>query len=154
MTRPKFHMCLQLADLPKPDRKVDQSVYGAFYTKDAFRYYPPARRLTAPSVFGAGMATFWKQLNTTQATVSSSKLIGLLALSPRCRSLQHLSIRAQHLSLQNRHRPVSMTPQPRLTGSIPQMNRAPPLSRMSRGSRASSQMVPQIVSIISWLRRD
>merc|ERR1711865_396104 len=69
-------MCLQLADLPKPDRKVDQSVYGAFYTKDAFRYYPPARRVTAPSVFGAGMATFWKhnacRAESTESTASSS----------------------------------------------------------------------------------
>jgi len=38
MTRTKFHMCLQLADLPKPDRKLDKKVYGPFYTKDAFRY--------------------------------------------------------------------------------------------------------------------
>jgi len=106
MTRPKFHMCLQLADLPKPDRKVDQSVYGAFYTKDAFRYGDFLEAVKHDTSYRKLIETHWPT--------------GPVAT--------------------NRHRPVSMTPQPRLTGSIPQMNRAPPLSRMSRGSRASSQM--------------
>ena len=37
LTRQKFHMCLQLADLPRPDRKTDQALYGAYYTKDCFK---------------------------------------------------------------------------------------------------------------------
>jgi len=31
-------MCLQLADLPRPDRKSDATLYGAYYTKDTIRY--------------------------------------------------------------------------------------------------------------------
>lgn len=38
LSRQKFHMCLQLADLPRPDRKMDSSLYGAYYTKDTIRY--------------------------------------------------------------------------------------------------------------------
>ena len=38
LSRPKFHMCLQLADLPRPDRKTDQNLYGAYYTKESFRW--------------------------------------------------------------------------------------------------------------------
>jgi len=106
MTRPKFHMCLQLADLPKPDRKIDQSIYGAFYTKDAFRYGDFLEAVKHDTGYRKLIETHWPS--------------GPVAT--------------------NRHRPVSITPQPGLTGSIPQMNRAPPLPRMSRGSRASSQM--------------
>jgi len=38
MPRVKFHMCLELADLPVPDRASEEQMYGRFLTQDSFRY--------------------------------------------------------------------------------------------------------------------
>lgn len=61
MTRHKFHMCLQLADLPKPDRKIDKSVYGSFYTKDAFRYCDFLEAVKHDHVYRKLIENHWPQ---------------------------------------------------------------------------------------------
>lgn len=52
MPRHKFHLCLELAGLPVPDRNNEQTMYGKFLERDVFRYgdflecqkYDPAYR--------------------------------------------------------------------------------------------------------------
>lgn len=52
MPREKLHLCLELADLPVPDRTSEQQMYGKFMSREVFRYndfldamkYDPAYR--------------------------------------------------------------------------------------------------------------
>jgi len=52
MPRDKLHLCLELADLPVPDRTSEQKMYGKFMSREVFRYndfldamkYDPAYR--------------------------------------------------------------------------------------------------------------
>jgi len=62
LSRPKFHMCLQLADLPRPDRKTDQNLYGAYYTKESFRYGDFLESLKYDTSYRNRLMAQWRQL--------------------------------------------------------------------------------------------
>lgn len=124
LSRQKFHMCLQLADLPRPDRRTDDALYGRYYTKNVFRYGEFLESIKYDTSYQSHLMHQWK--------------LALGGPGPKGHRVQP---------------PVSLTPDPQYRGGLPSLhppsrgpNRAggsrglvlPVISRQaSRASRAS-----------------
>jgi len=109
MPREKFHMCLELADLPIPDRQSEETMYGRFLNRENFRYVEFLDALKYDESYRHLLTSRWKD------------------------ALPMAKSRAAQM-----HAPQSMTPEPGVSGiTLPHIGKPP--TRASVMSRTLSR---------------